>query len=150
MDEQIKNGKILHDNEYCRFVLVDDEKALLLDWKHVTNLTLADFKNCVAEFASYCKKYRPGRAVIDARALDPDGDVLGWVSGQKKIDGEEEYKSWWIRELIPLYNEAGISSLSVATGNPNAPGKVAYPPETFHFKVGYLNDLDAAMLWGKN
>jgi hypothetical protein len=147
MEKQMKNEKIVQDNKLCRFILADDEKVLLLDWKHVTGLSLVDFKNCVAEFASNCKRYKPVRVVIDARELDPNGDVIGWVSGQKRIEGEEEYNSWWIREIVPFYHEAGISVLSVATGNPNAPGELPNVPKGVNFRIGYFTDLETAMQW---
>jgi hypothetical protein len=120
-----------------------------LDWKHVVGLNLQDFKRGVAQFADHCKTYKPNRAVIDARQLEPNGDPLGWVSGQKKIAGEEEYNTWWLREIVPIYHEAGVSSLAVATGNPNAPGELANIPKGVNFKIGYFIDLETAMQWKK-
>ena len=149
MEKDMKNGKIIQDHNNYRIVVPDDGKALLFDWKQVQRLSIKEFKSGIAEFAKSCKTYKPDRAVIDARKLDPIGDPLGWVTGQKKIDGEEPYNTWWSKEIVPIYNEAGISVLSVATGDPNAPGELANIPDEVHFKIGYFPDLDAAMQWGK-
>ena len=124
----MQNEKIVEDVAQYRTVLTEDEKALVLSWKHVAELSIEDFRMGVIRFASQCKTHKPARAVIDARKLDPAGDSLAWVSGQKKFTNEEEYAPWWTREIVPIYHEAGIASLAVATGNPNAPGELAEIP----------------------
>ena len=85
--------------------------------------------------------------MIDARNLEPDCEAIGWVSGQLRLEGEEEYGAWWSREIVPLYNDATISSLAVATGSPDAPGELADNPPGAKFRMGYFHDLDAAMHW---
>ena len=150
MENTIKNGKIVQDNELNRVTLTEDKQALLFVWKHVSGLTLLDFKDGIAQFAAgLCKTYKPARAIFDARLLDSSGDPFAWVTGQKKFEGEEEYNTWWMREIVPIYNEAGISSLSVATGDPNAPGELKNMSEQVHFKVGYFEGIETAMEWKK-
>lgn len=143
----MQNEKVVEDIEQYSVVLAEDKKTLLLNWKRVTGLSIEDFRMGVVRFADQCKTHKPIRAVIDARKLDPGEDPVAWVSGQKKFTNEEEYAQWWTREIVPIYHEAGIASLSVATGNPNAPGELAEVPPGVNFKIGYFDDLESAMQW---
>ncbi len=52
-----------------------------------------------------------------------------------------------MREIVPVYHEAGIASLAVATGDPNAPGELADIPPGVNFRMGYFPDLASAMRW---
>jgi hypothetical protein len=142
----MKDGKLVDDHKHYSCVLSSNGEVLLLAWKKHEQLNVQDFRDVVADFAGQCKTHKPARAVIDARGVDPDTAALGWVSGRKKVAGEEEYMAWWAREVIPVYNDSGISSLAVATGNPNAPGETPAPPVA-KFKTGYFNDVESALSW---
>ncbi len=133
--------KTIEDNG--QYTISQSGSDLVFTWKYVAGLSIKDMASGIKSFATHCKSLKPHRAVIDARQLDPKSPGLGWVSGQQKFEEQEEYKPWWLREIIPLYNEAGISSLAVATGNPQAPGETETPGAKF--KMGYLNSLDDAM-----
>ena len=118
-----------------------------LYWKDNHNLDLSEFKKGILEFANLCKETKPKRAVIDARKLDLKGNPFLWVSGQKKIEGVEDYNPWFEREVAPLYNKAGILGLGVATGDPSAPGELLYTPEGVNFKIGYFTTFDDTLNW---
>ena len=138
---------VLEDNDRYRIVLASDQSYLLLDWKQRAGLGLEDFRKGVAEFAGRCKTHRPTRALIDASQLDPSGTAVGWVSGRETPSGEEEYLTWWVREIVPVYHDAGISSLAVAIGDPNAPGALSDLPPGVSFRIGYFPDLGSAKEW---
>jgi len=55
--------------------------------------------------------------------------------------------TWWTREVMPLLNDAGIVSLAVGTGDPNAPGELPEDPPGVKFKMGYIPNFDIAMQW---
>ena len=147
MESKTENGTVLADHNQYRIVLAPDQNALLFEWKRVEGMGLQDFRSGVAEFAGLCKTRQPTRALIDARQLDPSGTALAWVSGRETPAGEEEYMTWWSREIVPVYHEAGISSLAVATGDPNAPGELPHLPSGGNFKMGYFSDLESALGW---
>jgi len=52
-----------------------------------------------------------------------------------------------MREIVQVYNDAGVVSLAVATGNPQAPGELPQVPPGDEFKIGYFNGLDDATGW---
>ena len=113
----------LEDRERYRITRSGDD--LVLEWKQKSGLALDEFRAGVAEFAALCIRHRSDRALIDAGRLHPDGTTVGWVSGRRTPRGEEEYLTWWLREIVPRYYEAGISSLAVAIGDPDASGEGA-------------------------
>ncbi len=122
------------------------ENALLFTWKHVPGIGLEDFRNGIVAFADECKTERPGRAVVDARQLDPNSAAMGWVSGQVTPPNEEEYNTWWGHTIAPVYAAAGVAGLGTATGDPNSPGEVELPVEV-GFKVGYFADVESVIAW---
>lgn len=143
----MENEMTVENHPHYSIVLRADKKALVFNWKQVVELSLQDFRKGVAEFAGQCKTHKPSAAVIDARQLDPNGVAVGWVSGRKKSPDEEEYGLWWARDIVPIYHDAGISSLAIATGDPNAPGEAKQVPPGVNFKMGYFTDLESALRW---
>jgi hypothetical protein len=143
----LKNGSMIDENSHYSFVLSEDKQALLFNWKHVEGLSVQDFRRGIAEFADQCKKHKPTRAVIDATELDQGSPAVAWLRAQNIDTDEEAYVKWWTREIVPVYHDAGISSLAVATGDPNAPGELANLPPEVNFKVGYFPDLETTLQW---
>ena len=142
-----QEGQLTEDNNHYRITLDKENEALVFSWKHVAALSIQDMQNGIAEFAGQCSTRRPARAVIDARKLDPDSPARAWVSSQKTFPGQEEYGPWWVREIVPVYRDAAIASLAVATGDPKAPGEITSLPPGVTFRMGFFPDLDAAMRW---
>lgn len=143
----LKNGSMIVENSHYSFVLSEDKQALLFNWKRVEGLSVPDFRKGIAEFAGQCKKHKPTRAVIDATKLDQGSPAVAWLRAQNADTGEEAYVKWWAREIVPVYHDAGISGLAVATGDPNAPGELANIPPGVKFKVGYFPDLETTLQW---
>lgn len=85
--------------------------------------------------------------VIDATKLDQNSPAIGWISGRQKFENEEDYMPWWAREIIPKYNNSGIATLAVATGNPNASGELSEQPPGVRFRMGYFKQLGEAKKW---
>lgn len=144
MNQEIK---VIKENEFFVIKLNESASALKLAWKKNSQLDIMEFKEGITAFAESNNTYKLERAIIDARHLDPNGDPFGWVSGQKKIEGVEEYNSWWSREIAPILNESQILGLGVATGDPNAPGEIP-TPEVASFKIAYFTDFDQVLGWG--
>lgn len=143
----LENGSLIEENDQYRFVQSADKRALLFEWKHIDGLGIDDFRKGITEFASQCKIHRPVYAVIDAAALDQSSPAVAWLRAQDTGAGREEYSTWWARDIVPIYHAAGISSLAVGTGDPNAPGELASRPLGVNFKMGYFPDLDSALRW---
>ena len=114
---------------------------LIFTWKYIAGLSIKDMANGIQDFAMLCRSHKPRRAIIDARQLDQNSPGLKWVGG-KQPDDQEAYTPWWLREVVPFYNEAGISSLAVATGNSQAPGEIPETHPEVKFKMGYFHSLD--------
>ncbi len=129
------------------FSQADNTEALLFTWKPTNGLGAQDFRAGIAAFADLCKTRRPTRAVIDARALDQASPAVAWLRGHDDGTEAETYNAWWLREIVPAYHAAGIASMAVATGDPNAPGEIPSPAPEVHFKIGYFPDLDTASAW---
>ena len=142
----MEDGTVLEDGDQYRIVLASDKKTVRFDWKYVEGIGVQDFGRGIATFAAQCRTHKPTRAVIDARKLDPKSDALSWVSGQATPPGEEKYETWWARDIVPVYHEAGIAGLGVATGDPNSPGEVDTPPGV-NFKIGYFVDIEEVLAW---
>lgn len=136
---------IIEDHDQYTISKTDDG-ALLFDWKSISGLNATDFASGINRFATQCEAERPSRAVIDARQLDQTSQAAKWLRNQEAIEGLDAYQAWWEREIIPLYNAAGIDALTVATGDPNAPGEIP-APEQARFAVAYLTDVDSARTW---
>ena len=147
MASPTQTEKVLEEHDRYRIVLDPDQSALLLDWKRENDLGLKDFRSGVAEFAFQCKTHTPARALIDASRLNPNGTSVGWVSGRETPSGEEEYGTWWVREIVPVYNDAGITGLAVVIGDPNAPGELPDLPPEVNFRMGYFSTVEAAAEW---
>jgi len=143
MNEKIK---AIQDNDFFVIKLNESISALKLLWKKNDKLDINTFKKGIVEFANSNKVHKPQKAIIDAHNLDPQGDPFGWVSGQKEIEGVEEYNSWWGREIAPILNESQILGLAVATGDPNAPGEIP-APEGVNFKIAYFTDFNQLLAW---
>jgi len=129
-----------------QFTISSAETEVLLDWKSTSGLSATDFAEGIAKFATHCTIAKPARAVIDARKLDQSSEAVSWLRAQRAVDGLDSYESWWAAEIVPLYNRAEIASLTVATGDPNAPGEIP-APEGAGFAIGYFGDLDTARTW---
>ena len=142
------SGKTIEENSQYKINQSVDNSELSFNWDHVEGLSINDFKKGIAQFATQCEANKPNRAVIDARNLDQHSPAIAWLSGQEKFADEEDYMPWWIREVVPNYNDAKITSLAVATGNPQAPGELKEMAPEVGFKVGYFNSLDDARNWG--
>ena len=142
----LENGNRLVENEAYGFVLSEDQRVLLFIWKRVEGLSIELFKRGISEFAELCRNHRPSNAVIDAGALDQESPAVAWLRSSG-VESTEGYMDWWAREIVPLYNHAGIASLAVATGDPNAPGMLPNLPPEVRFKVGYFPDLETSLAW---
>ena len=143
----LANGDLVEQTAQYAFIAIEDGTGLLFDWKHVQGLGIADFQRGIAAFAAQCRARRPAHPVIDASRLDQGSPAVAWLRGQTDGSDEEPYAAWWMREIVPVYHTAGIASLAVATGDPNAPGELENLPPGVKFKVGYFPDLEAAMRW---
>ena len=143
----VQNGKLLDENDAYSFVLSEDKQVLLFNWKHVKGLSVQIFQKGISEFAGQCKTHKPAHAVIDASALDQGSPAVAWLRSQSTDTDAEEYMTWWAREIVPVYHDAGISSVAVATGDPNAPGELSSLPPEVNFKMGYFPDLESSLGW---
>jgi len=139
--------KTIETNSQYTISQSGDNSELSLNWAHVEGLSISDFKQGIAKFSVQCETNKPSRAVIDARSVDHQSPAFAWLSGQEKFEDQEEYMSWWMREVVPNYNDAKITSLAVATGNPQAPGELNEVAPEIHFKMGYFNSLEDARNW---
>lgn len=137
---------MLTDTTAYTFEMVPDQDALLFSWKPVAGLKAALFRTAISEFAHLCLKHRPVRGVIDAQQLDQDSSAFAWLRGSTE-DEVEPYDEWWEREIFPLYIQAGLEKLAVATGDPNAPGEVPVPPNDAALRMGYFHQLKHAYAW---
>lgn len=142
-----KNGKIIEENERYSFVLTEDKTVLMFSWKHIEGLIVEIFQKGIAEFAAQCKAHKPTRAVIDAAELDQGSPAVAWLRGQNTDTDKEDYITWWTREIVPMFHDAGIVSLAVGTGDPNAPGELPEIPPGVNFKIGYFPSFESAMQW---
>ncbi len=137
----------LERNEAYGFNLTEDGKVLLFTWYHVPGLSVALFQSGITDFARRCKAHKPSYAVINASALDQNSPAVAWLRSHAAESEVEDYNSWWGREIVPLYHDAGITGLAVATGDPNAPGELPGLPPELRFKVGYFPDLETSLAW---
>ena len=142
---RMKDGNVLDEHTQYRIIHSPDESVLLFDWKPTPGLAAADFAQGITAFAEQCRRHNPQRAVIDAQQLDQQSSAVKWLRGQGDLNGED-YRTWWAREIVPRYQEAKIAVLTVATGDPNAPGRIP-SPDGAGFAIGYFTDLKQAMNW---
>ena len=137
---------VIEDHEHYSIVASEDQQSLVFNWKFVKGLGAEGFAAGIEQFAFQCKTHRPARAVIDARSLDPASPAMGWLRSQLVVEGLEPYEPWWANAVLPIYHEARISGLGIATGDPDAPGEVGTQPGV-NFKMGYFTDVDAVLSW---
>lgn len=142
----MENATVIKEHEQYSISLSGDRETLLFSWNHIPGLTARDFANGITDFASLCVSLHPSRAVFDARQLDQESQAIHWLDGRGPVEGFDAYDTWWVRTVVPLYNEAGIGSLTVATGDPNAPGEIP-TRDGAHFQMGYFTDVVAASNW---
>ncbi len=142
----MENGRAITEHDHYSNSLSEDGIAMLLSWNRSPGLSAQAFADGIIDFATQCVAHHPSRAVIDARQLDPDSEGVAWLRGKSEVDGLAAYEPWWAETIVPLYHDAGISSLAVATGDPNAPGEVSTAPE-IKFLMGYFDDVEAASTW---
>lgn len=141
------SGKSIKENNQYTIIQSDDDSELSFTWNHTKGLGIDDFQKGILELVNQCKTHKPIHAVFDARNLDQNSPAFGWVSGKQKFESQEEYMSWWTREVAPGYNNSGIATVAVATGNPNSPGELKELPPGVNFKMGYFNSLEDAKNW---
>lgn len=142
----MESTELLNGPAY-KFEKLEAEKTLLFSWKHVAGLEIALFKEAIQAFAETCLEHRPKKAAIDATLLDQQSPAVSWLRGNRNDENDEDYQAWWIRVIVPIYNSADTGCMSVATGDPQAPGVIEGLPDMVGFKVGYFPDLDAAIGW---
>jgi len=142
----VENDSVIDEHQQYIISLSDDGSTMLFNWNHLSGLSALDFAQGIMNFASRCETHRPARAVIDARQLDQTSEAVNWLRAKVEVEGLDDYEPWWAESVLPLYHDAGITSLTVATGDPNAPGEVPSPPGV-RFKMGYFFDLDQARNW---
>lgn len=141
MKTKFKKGETTNNHEHYNIFYNIEEKMVFFEWKQIPDLSIEDFKQGIIHFAKNCKTVQPKKIVFDARMLNPDGAPFGWVTGQKNFEGQEDYNSWWFRDIVPIYHQSKVEKLYVATGDPNAPG-IIDPIPGVNFEIGYFADLD--------
>lgn len=96
--------------------------TMVLDWKRIEGrLSVEDDRRAVRRFAELCSARKPHRAVIDVHRLEEQEEAAD--------------------------HEAGIASLAIVIGDPDAPGETDDLPPDVQFKRGYFSDLQAALSW---
>ena len=140
---------LFEENDGYGFSLSDDKSVLSFFWKHIEGLSVEMFGKGSADFAARCKNHKPARAVVDAAELDQNIPTVAWLRGQSVDTDKGDYTSWWVREIVPFFHDAGIVSPAVGTGDPNAPGAGERPemPPGVNFRVGYFSSFDSALNW---
>ncbi|MDA7948407.1 MAG: hypothetical protein MPJ78_13140 [Hyphomicrobiaceae bacterium] len=103
-----QKGEVFGEAANYELSFIADRDAVLLDWKHIQGLSPADFRNGILDFARQCAARAPVRAVIDATKLDFGSPAIAWLQGQKVEGEDEDYDAWWMREIVPLYDQANI------------------------------------------
>ena len=146
MSTAIKSGRTLEENEDYKIVLSGDETAILLAWSATPGLSGARFAEGITAVAAASVEHSPTKVVIDARNLDSFSEAVGWLRGQRAVSGFKSYMEWWTETIVPLYDKSGMDSLSVATGDPEAPGEIP-APEGSNFRIAYVEDLLTASTW---
>lgn len=139
-------GNVIKEHEQYSISLSGDGTTMLFNWNQIPGLTAQNFADGITEFATQCATHQPSRAVIDARRLDQESQAVKWLRGQTQVDGVDAYDPWWVQTIVPLYHDAGITSLAVATGDPDSPGEIPAPPKV-NFQIGYFADVDSASTW---
>jgi len=142
-----KNQITIDDSENCCLSQSKDGQTLFLAWKSVPGLLVQDFAEGVSKLAMQCGIRQPKYAVIDAQKLDPTSPAVAWLRGEGTDANGDNYQTWWMRDIVSAYNDAGIVSLAVATGDPSAPGELQETPPGVNFKIAYFPELSAATTW---
>jgi len=141
------NEKIIEENSQYTFLFNKEEMVFMFRWKFVDGLDVDYFEKGITAFALLCKEYKPRYAVIDASELDQNSPAVAWLHGRISNTQEEDYMTWWLREIVPIYHDSGIVSLAVGTGDPNAPGELSNSPPEVKFKIGYFQKFESALQW---
>lgn len=142
----MENRRAITEHDNYSISLSEEGTTMLFSWKRTPGLSAQAFADGITDFATQCVAHHPSRAVIDARQLDPDSEGVGWLRGRAEIDDLDAYEPWWVEMIVPRYHDASITSLAVATGDPNAPGEVQ-TSEAVDFRMGYFNDVESASAW---
>jgi hypothetical protein len=145
-DDGMVNGNAIKEHDHYTISISGDGKTMLFTWKQIPGLSAESFADGITDFATQCATHQPSRAVIDARQLDQESQAVNWLRGRTQVDGLDAYDAWWVKSIVPLYHDARIASLTVATGDPEAPGEIPTPPGV-NFRMGYFFDVDAASSW---
>lgn len=143
----IRNGKIVEESSQYSITLNEDKTALIFSWQYIKGLSINDFQKGISEFAVECNNHKPNYAVIDASNFDQDSPAIAWLQDRITNSQKENYMTWWSREIVPIYHDAGIISLAVGTGDPNAPGELPNTPPGVKFKIGYFPNFESALQW---
>lgn len=132
---------VLDETDQYRIVEIDGgARTMLLDWKPIQGqLSVEDDRHAVRRFSELCSTRKPHRAVIDVHRLE-DQEERG-------DHDHEDFGSWWLREIVPSFHEAGIAGLAIVIGHPDAPGETDDLPPGVRFRRGYFGDLRAALGW---
>ncbi|MFV1999026.1 MAG: hypothetical protein ACC654_01525 [Acidimicrobiia bacterium] len=139
----MEKHNVIKELEHYSISLSRDGTTMLFGWNDTRGLSALKFADGITDFAASCVTHQPTRAVIDARQLDQGSEAFSWLRGQTQVDGLDAYDPWWLQTIVPLYHDAHIAALAVATGDPTAPGEVPTPPEV-NFKIGYFADVESA------
>ena len=142
----VENEVVVGEHDNYSFAFIEKKNTMLFIWEYVEGLSIQDFRDGIATFAAQCKEVMADHVVIDAAALDQASPAVAWLRGEN-TDVDEVYGEWWAKNIVPIYHEAGIATLAVGTGDPNAPGELESSPPGIDFKIGYFADLDAALSW---
>ncbi|MBC8323662.1 MAG: hypothetical protein H8E70_08855 [Candidatus Marinimicrobia bacterium] len=129
------SNKIIEENNFYSFVYSEKDTTLIFNWKNIIEISNNDFKNYVTKYANYCLEYKPKIAAIDVREFKADLDF--------------NVQEWWMEEIVPIYNKAGIEIFGYVTGDPKAPGVSDQTPPGVLFKMGFFKDLDSLQNWKK-
>ncbi len=140
----LDNGRTITTHELYTISTDGDATVALLTWNGVAGMAAKDFADGILKFAEGCLAHEVDKATIDATELDQQCQAVRWLRGTESVDGLDEYNPWWMENIVPIYNDAGVRALVVATGDPNAPGELDQP-EQVQFAVHYLTTLEESL-----
>ena len=124
--------RLLENHRFYSISLTVDGRALLFNWKAVSDVSNNDYMDAIRKIANYSKKDRPYLVLIDKRKLKSD------------VNFDHD---WWRSEILPQYHEAGFAGFAHITGNPAADGTFLNAPEGIRFKMGEFKDIESALKW---
>jgi hypothetical protein len=143
----MSNSQEVVDDTLYTIEYYSGPRMLVHNWRAEAGEDIPKFKKGVATFAAQCVELTAKHAAFDASQLDPSGIVVQWISGQHTPEGEEPYGPWWMREIVSVYNEVGLKSLAIASGDPNASGEQPQSPPGCEFAMGIFTDMESARNW---